>query len=413
MTRMMFVIAMALSSNLALAGENWPEFRGPDGNGHSDAKGIPLQWSETKNVTWKTPVHDSGWSSPVVWDNQVWMTTATEDGKQVFAVCIDRRTGKELHDIKLFDIAKPLKIASLNSHASPPPAIEAGRVYVHFGSYGTACLDTSSGKTIWARRDLTCQHHMGFGSSPILFKKLLIFNVDAMDVQYVIALNKTDGKTAWKTSRSADYSDVSKWCRKAFCTPKVIRSNNRFQLISPGSQGFFTYDPETGKELWKVRHEGWSMVARPLFGSGLAFAVTDFDNPELWAFRPDGSGDVTGTHVAWKITRDVASTPSQVLIDELIYMISDKGVASCIEAQTGKIVWKKKIGGTYLASPVYAGDRIYLFNRKAETIVIKPGREFKLLATNKLDGTTLQATPAVSGKALFIRTSTHLYRIEK
>ncbi|MDP6524938.1 MAG: PQQ-binding-like beta-propeller repeat protein [Kiritimatiellia bacterium] len=413
MNRAMFIMVLTLSMNIARADKEWPEFRGPDGSGHSGAEGLPLQWSETENVTWSTPVHDSGWSSPVVWDNQIWMTTATESGKQVFAVCVNRRTGKVLHDIKLFDIAKPLKIASLNSHASPTPAIESGRVYVHFGSYGTACLDTSSGKTIWARRDLKCLHHMGFGSSPILFGKLLIFNVDAMDVQYVIALDSATGKTAWKTNRSADYSEVSKWCRKAFCTPKVVRSNNRFQLVSPGSKGFFAYDPDTGKELWKVRHEGWSMVARPLFDRGLIFAVTDFDNPELWAFRPDGSGDVTDTHVAWKVTEDVASTPSQLLVDGLIYMISDKGTASCIDARTGKVIWKKKIGGTYLASPVYAEDRIYLFNRKAETTVIQPGHEFKVLATNTLAPGILQATPAIAGKAFFIRTATHLYRVEK
>ncbi|MHC4252269.1 MAG: outer membrane protein assembly factor BamB family protein, partial [Planctomycetota bacterium] len=367
---------------IARAEGDWPEFRGPSGDGHSDSRGLPLQWSETENVTWKTAVHDAGWSSPVVWGNQVWMTTATKNGKQVFAVCIDRNTGKVLHDIKVFDVARPQKINSLNSHASPTPAVEEGRIYVHYGAYGTACLDTATGKKLWERRDLNCDHHMGPGSSPILFNDKLIFNVDGMDVQYVIALDKGTGKTVWKTRRSVDYSRVSKYCRKAFSTPRVIRADGRRQLVSLGAKAIVAYDPDTGNEIWKVRHNGWSMVARPVAGQGLVFVVTDYDHPELWALRPDGRGDVTGTHVVWKIKKDVPATPSLLLVDDRLYMVSDKGTVSCVDAKSGEIVWKERIGGRYFASPIYAEGRIYLFNRKAETTVMGTGREFRTLATN-------------------------------
>jgi outer membrane protein assembly factor BamB len=396
----------------ARAGGYWPEFRGPGGDGRSDSNALPLRWSETENVTWKTAVHDSGWSSPVVWENQVWMTTATKEGEQVFAVCIDRHTGKVLHDIKVFDVAKPQSVNVVNSHASPTPAIEKGRIYVHYGAYGTACLDTDTGKILWERRDLQCDHHMGPGSSVILFNRMLIFNVDGVDQQYVIALDTATGRTVWKATRSVDYSSVNKFCRKSFCTPRILRINGQFQLISPGARAIFAYDANTGDELWKVRHNGWSIVPRPLVGQGLVFVVTDYDHPELWALRPDGRGDVTDTHIAWKVREHVSAMPSLLLVNGLLYMINNTGTASCIDARSGEIVWKQRIGGRYYASPIYAAGRIYLFNRKAETTVIEAGRRFKVLATNSLGKTILQATPAVVDNAFYLRTATHLYCIE-
>ncbi len=399
-------------AGFARAGGYWPEFRGPGGDGHSGSGDLPLRWNETKNVTWKTAVHDIGWSSPVVWENQIWMTTATKKGEQVFAVCIDRRTGGVLHDVKVFDVATPQSVNAVNSHASPTPTVEKGRLYVHYGAYGTACLDTDTGKILWERRDLECDYHMGPGSSVILFNSMLIFNVDGADQQYVIALNKATGRTIWKTTRSVDYSGVHKYCRKAFSTPHVVQVNGQFQLISPGAKGIIAYDVHTGDELWKVRHNGWSIVPRPLAGQGLVFVVTDYDHPELWALRPDGRGDVTDTHVVWKVKEDVSAMPSPLLVDGLLYMISNNGRATCIDAKTGEIVWKERIGGNYYASPIYAAGRIYLFNRKAETTVIEAGRRFKTLATNSLAKTVLQATPAVVDNAFYLRTATHLYRIE-
>ncbi|MHC4402293.1 MAG: outer membrane protein assembly factor BamB family protein [Planctomycetota bacterium] len=411
MRNTMLGMAVVLWSGAALAGDQWPQFRGPAGNGHSEARGVPLEWSASENVAWKTAIHGRGWSSPVVWDRHVWMTTATEDGRELFAVCVDRESGRMVHDVKVFGVERPERIAGVNSYASPTPVIEAGRVYVHYGTYGTACLDTQTGRTVWARRDLTCHHHMGPGSSPILSDRLLVFHVDATDVQYVVALDKTTGKTVWKTDRSVDYDGVHPFCRKGFCTPTVIRAGDRLEMISPGSKAVMAYDPNSGKELWKVCYGGWSMTPRPLFGHGRVLVITDYDHPELWAIRPGGDGDVTDTRVAWKIRKGMPNASSLLLIGELIYTVNADGVVSCVEEPTGRVVWQERIGGSFWASPVYVDGRIYLFSQESVTTVIEPGRRFERLAVNRLDGQVM-ASPAVADGALFLRTDGHLYRID-
>jgi outer membrane protein assembly factor BamB len=394
-----------------LDAETWPQFRGPTGDGHASAKRLPLVWGETNQVVWKTPIHDLGWSSPVVWDQQIWVTTATEDGRQQFTVCIDRVTGRLLHDIKVFDTEQPEHVASVNSYASPTPVIEAGRLYVHYGTYGTACLDTKSGATLWVRRDLKCDHHEGPGASPLLWGDLLVMTVDGRDVQYVVALDKATGKTVWKTNRSVDYSPFPINCRKAFCTPIVIESNGRLQLFSPGAKAMMAYNPLTGQELWKVRYSGWSVTPRPLFGDGLLYVITDYERPELWAVRSDGQGDVSDSHVAWKVAKDMPATASLLLIGELLYGVNDQGYGLCIEAKTGQVLWKEPLKGRHSASPIYGAERLYFFSEKGVTTVIQPGREFRLLATNQLEG-RLMATPAVAGEAFIVRTKTHVYCIE-
>ena len=405
------LIFLALLTNSTPARENWPELRGPDRNGHSTAKKLPLVWSETNNVVWKTAIHNLGWSSPVVWGKQIWLTTATEDGKQLYAVCVDSRTGKIVHDVKVFDTETPEHVASMNSYASPTSAIEAGRVYVHYGTYGTACLDTRDGKILWSRRDLTCDHHEGPGSSVMLYKNLLCFNVDGRDVQYVIALDKRTGKTVWKTNRSVDYTPFATNLRKAFCTPIILEAGGRLQLFSPGAKAMISYGPRSGEELWKVRYNGWSMVPRPLFGHGLLYVITDYEKPELWAVRPDGRGDVTDTHVAWKVAKDMAQTASLLLVEDLLYMVNDGGYAVCVEAKTGNRVWRERLKGKYSASPIYGAGRIYFFSEKNLATVIQPGREFKVLAENQLEERVM-ATPAVAGDALILRSRTHLYGLE-
>lgn len=406
------ILALTAAAASASPGENWPELRGPHRDGHSSATRLPLTWSETNNIAWKTPIHDLGWSSPVIWGDQIWLTTATEDGKKLYAIGVNSATGKILRDIKVFDNDAPEHVASLNSYASPTPAIEPGRVYVHYGTYGTACLDTGTGKILWSRRDLKCDHHEGPGASVMLHENLLCFNVDGRDVQYVIALDKKTGKTVWKTNRSVDYSPFSPNLRKGYSTPIVIEVAGRQELFSPGGKGMMAYDPRTGEELWKVRYNGWSVVPRPLFGQGLLFAVTDYEQPELWAVRPDGKGDVSDTHVAWKITKDVPRRSSFLLVDDLLDMVSDEGVVTCLEAKTGNPVWHERIKGRYSASPIYGAGRIYFFSEKNLTTVIAPGHEFKLLAENQLDERVM-ASPAVSGDAIILRSRTHLYRIQE
>jgi outer membrane protein assembly factor BamB len=395
----------------AAAADNWPQFRGPTAQGHADDAEIPTTWSETENIVWKTPIHGRGWSSPVVWGSQVWLTTATADGKQMFAICVDRETGKVMHDLKLFENDKPEEIHELNSYASPTPCIEEGRVFVHFGSYGTACLDTDSGKVLWQRRDLPCNHYRGPGSSPMPYGDTILIHYDGYDYQYVVALDKQSGDTVWRSDRDVDFGTDNGDFKKAYCTPLVVETDGKRQLISPASKAVVALDPDTGKELWKVRYKEFSATARPVYGHGLVFVNTGFGKAEMWAIRPGGKGDVTDTHVAWRVTRSIGSKPSPVLLGDYLYQVHDSGVATCLDAKTGGDVWTKRLPGQYSSSLLASKDKVYFFNQQGQTTVIRGGEKFEPLATNTLDAGCM-ASPAVAGKALFVRTGTHVYRIE-
>lgn len=414
MRRFLMLFVILLFASFSAAGENWPQFRGPHGDNRADDAKLPLTWSEHQNIVWKTAIHDKGWSSPVVWDDQVWLTTAKADGRELFAVCVDRDNGKVRHDVKLFDVEAPSKLwAGFNSFASPTPAIEAGRVYVHFGTYGTACLDTATSKTLWQRRDLHCDHWRGAASSPILFGDLLYLTFDGHDRQYVVALDKHSGKTVWQKDRDIDYKTSDGDLKKAFGTPAIRIVDGKPQLISSAAAATIAYDPKTGAELWKVYHGGMNVTAPPLYGDGKVFLCTGDGGLRLLAVRPDGHGDVTATHIAWKVKNknSVPSRSSPILVDDLLYMSNAIGLVCCLDARAGEPVWQERLGGNYWASPLYANGRLYFFDETGLGHVIASGRTWKKLATNKLnDG--CRASPAVSGKALFVRTLTHLYRIE-
>jgi outer membrane protein assembly factor BamB len=419
--RMRILCLLSLFVCLAAFGSNWPQFRGPDGNGHADASQLVTSWSEQKNIKWKTAVHGKGWSSPVIWGDQIWLTTGTPDGRQLFALCIDARSGKVMRDLKLFDVERPQFIHAANSPASPTPVLEEGRVYVTFGSPGTACLDTETGKVLWERRDLECNHYRGAGSSPIVFGDLLIMNFDGSDRQYVVALNKNTGKTVWQTNRSIDFKDLGPDgkpkaegdFRKAFATPHVARFGGEPLLISQGANAVYGYKPETGEELWRVEErQNHSGGTRPVIGHGLIFVPTGWSQGQLLAIKPGGKGDVTSSHVAWRVTKSVAKKPSALLWGDVLYMINDGGVATALDATTGRELWSERIGGNFSASPIVAGEQIYFFNEEGKGTVIAAGREFRKIAENRL-ASGCMASPAVSGNALFVRTKTDLYRIEE
>lgn len=410
------LLSISLASCLVIeANEQWSQFRGHYGNGIIKSTSAPINWSDNTNIDWKTPIHDRGWSSPVIWNDQIWMTTATKEGNKMYAICVNKLSGKIEHDIHVFDVKSPQAITNENTYASPTPVVEEGRVYVHFGTYGTACISTKDGQILWKRRDLNCDHEIGAGpaSSPFIYNNFLIFNVDGRDVQYVIALNKETGETAWKTNRSVDFSDVQVNQRKAYGTPFIIPRGNSNQMVSIGAKGVYSYDPENGKELWKAEHRGWSIAPRPVYGEGLVFTMIDRDRPEMWAIKPNGSGDITETHIEWKETKRMPPRASPIIIKGLLFVVDRNGYISCIEAKTGKSIWQKRMKGRFSASPILANNLIYFFNEDTVCTIIKPTRELVIVAENKLSSDKLMATPAFDENSIYIRTENNLYRIKE
>ncbi len=388
----------------------WPEFRGPSADGQAGQRGLPLEWSEQKNVQWKVEIPGRGWSSPVVWDNQIWVTTATLDGRTMTALCLDRETGKVLFQKDLFQVERPSEIEKFNTYASPTPAIEEGRVYLSWGMYGLACLDTKSFETLWQRRDLQCEHYRGAGSSPVIVDDMLIEHYDGIDRQFVVALNKHTGETIWLTHRPFNFGTDNYDQKKAYATPIVITVNGQRQLISPTSKGVFAYDPETGAELWRTRYDQFSTPSRPLYEEGLLFFGSGFGKAVFFAMKPGGAGDITDSHLVWKQARQMPSKPQPLYHEGLIYVVDDAGIVSCMQAKDGETVWQKRVGGNFSASPLLADGRIYLFDDAGKGTVLATGREYRELAKNELEDGCL-ASPAVAGKALLVRTRTHLYAL--
>lgn len=412
MNRLPILLALLLLAltTAAVKAEDWPQFRGPGGEGHSAEKNLPLEWGEGKNVVWRAPVAGRGWSSPVIVGGRVWLTTAIEQPNWVSLrlLAFDAATGDEVVNVEAFSTGDTTLRNAKNSRASPTPIVEGDRVFVHFGGDGTAAFSTD-GEFLWAVWLAYSSQH-GSGGSPTLYKDLLIVNCDGDDEAYVVALDKETGKVRWKTMRRTPYD-------QAYSTPLVIRAGDRGrerdQLISVGAHRAYAYDPLTGAEIWRVSYgDGFSNVPRPVYSHGLVFITTGFQDAALMAVRPTGTGDVTRTHVAYSIERGAPFTPSPIAVGDELYMVSDIGVVTCLDAATGKVLWQKRLGGNFSASPVFADGRIYFQNEEGVTSVIAPGKEFRLLATNTLDGTTF-ASIGVSQGALFIRTDSFLYRIGK
>jgi outer membrane protein assembly factor BamB len=407
---------------------DWPEFRGPTGDGMVrpgsgiTPEALPLSWSETNNIRWKTPIPHRGWSTPVVLGGQVWVTTATVEGNDAYTIAVDQETGEVLFHVKVFHTESPEPLgngASMNCYATPSAVIEPGRVYVHYGSMGTACLDTQTGAILWERRDLPCRHYRGASSSPVLFENLLILTFDGADLQYLAALDKETGRTVWKSERSVEWNDEDVPgqmardgdLRKAHGTPLLVQAGGEPQLVSVGAKASYGYAPHDGEELWRVEYDDWSSAPRPLFANDIAYIVTGLNKREMWAVRTDGRGVVTDTHVVWKLRRSVGKYASPLLVDGLIYTAAAESFISCVDAATGEIVWTERVGGQYAASPVYADGRLYFFSQDGVTTVMRAGRTPTVLARNLLDS-GFMASPAASGRAFYLRTKTHLYRVE-
>ncbi|MCX6839631.1 MAG: PQQ-like beta-propeller repeat protein [Verrucomicrobia bacterium] len=406
-------LALALSNNVAAA--DWPEFRGSNAQGQSEATNLPLTWSPTAGIAWKAAVAGVGWSSPVVIGERIYLTSAlpiggVEDPKadrSLHALALDAATGKPVWDVEIFTATSP-RMHRKNSHASPTPVYEEGKLYVHFGHLGTACLDAVTGKTIWATQEFAYSPVHGAGSSPVLFEDLLIFSADAEKDPKVIALDKTTGKQRWAFARQ---SEAKK--KFSFCTPLLIDVNGQKQLISPGSGVVNALNPKDGTEIWRCDYgEGYSVVPRPVYAHGMVFVSSSYDKPVLKAIKVDGKGDVTETHVAWTIDKAVPHNPSMAVIGDELYFVADNGILTCADAKTGQIHYSERCTGPISASLLVADGKLYLQDEKGLGVVVKPGKTFEILAQNDLGERSL-ASYAVIGSDLLIRTEGNLYRIKK
>jgi outer membrane protein assembly factor BamB len=396
--------------------DGWPQFRGPTGQGIVSAGKVPTDWGPDRNVAWKQEIPGTGWSSPVVHDGRIYLTAAVPvaggaaSDLSLRTLCVSAKNGKILWDVEALkeDGSKAPKPHSKNSHASPTPVIDAKekRLYVHFGHMGTACLDLD-GKVLWTQTDLTYAPVHGNGGSPILADGLLVFSIDGSDKQCVVALDAANGKVKWQTDR---HSKATK--KFSFSTPLVIEVDGKKQVISPASDVVCAYDLKSGDEIWRVTYEGYSLIPRPVYAHGLVYTCTGFEAPQLLAIKADGKGDVTKTHVAWSIRKNVPLTPSLLVSGDELYMVSDHGMASCLDAKTGEAHWQERLGGNFSASPILADDKVYFLSEEGVGHVVKAAKKFERIAKNDLKERTL-ASYAVAEGALFIRTETHLYRIEK
>lgn len=399
--------------------QNWTHFRGSNMDGHANVEIAPLNWSDSTNVVWKAPVKGLGWSSPVIYGDQIWLTSAAKDGKEFYSLCYDFETGNLLNEQTIFTAKDPQRIHGTNSYATPTPCIEDGFVYVHYGNFGTACIDTKNFEIVWKREDMPCDHMQGPASSVILHKNMLIVHLEGTENPYVAALDKRTGETIWKSVRPAEFYDpLEPVYRKSYQTPIVITVDGKELLISNSSFMCFAHDVNTGEVIWTIEYGFDSTVSQPLFYDGLVYVNSGWifeDNKPFWtrqyAVDPSGKGDVTKTHIKWMYEDEVPQIPTPVIVDGLMYMVHDRGMVTCLDAKTAKVIWKHELKGNFNSSPIYAGGNIYFINVKGECTIIKPGNSFQLVAENDINE-TVKAVPAFVGDKMILRTEKNLYLIK-
>lgn len=415
----LFLLFIAYATSLT-AKIDWPDYRGPEKNGQIQGK-LPLEWSEENNVTWKTEIHGKGISTPVIVDDLIAFTAANEDGGKQYFIAVDYESGKILHDKLIFTNTKVQSMGGfgINTYATPSPVTDGSYVYIHYGTYGTACVDPKTADVIWERRDINCNHHRGAASSPILYKDLLILTLDGIDYQFVTALDKKTGETVWSTPRSTNFRDLDEDGkpkaggdrRKGFCTPLIISVDGREQMINIGAKACYSYEPNTGEEIWVVEFETHSAAARPVFDDEKVYISTGYAKADLLAIRPDGHGNVTNKKVEWIYKKNVPRRSSFIVQEERLYMVDDGGIATCLNTSNGEMIWREKVGGNHSASLILANGNLYSFNEFGDAKVFAASDTFQILNENKLD-VGMFASPAVKGDSLILRTSTHLYRLD-
>ena len=404
------IIACCILASICLQANDWPDFRACGGHGPGPG---PVAWSASEGLLWNTPIPGRGWSSPVVWGKQVWLTTALDQGHSLRAICVDLADGKIIHDVEVFAPETPDFANDTNTHASPTPVVEEGRVYVSFGNMGNACLDTATGAIVWENQILRLDHKVGAASSPILWRDLFLLDCDGTDVDYLAALRKDTGELAWKTPRSFYLAPVRFDLRKAYCTPLIVPIDGVDRLISVGAYRFACFDPQTGEELWYVNHPGYNTAPRPIAAHGRVYVATGWNQARLLAVRldPAAKGDITATHVDWECRDKVPRMSSILVLGDTIFMADDNGWCSLLDAANGKQLWQERLVGRVAASPVAAGPLVYVFDQKGQCVVLEPTREGpQVRAKNGLPPGSM-ASPAVIDGTLVVRTTTHLCRI--
>jgi outer membrane protein assembly factor BamB len=410
--------ATSCSPGAAESAASWPRFLGPDGNNISEGKGLPLEWEDKKgkNIKWKVALPGEGWSTPVIGGDRAYCTTALEEGKSQRALCVSLTDGKILWDVEVFQNTEVPPKHKRNSYASPTPLLEGDRLYVTFGTMGTACLSTKDGAKIWENRELKWDQQNGPGGSVTGYGDLLLVPCDGADVQFEVALSKKDGKIVWRSERSAKdiMSQRPADMHKAYGTPVVANVGGKPVSFTTGAQRLYALDPLTGKELWYVTYApGFSNVPVPVTDGKKLYISTGFQKPEIWAIKLEpATGEAKETHVVWKQIKGAPTESTPIVVGERLYMVNSGGIATCLNTADGSIVWQQRIGPDFAATPLYAEGRLYFFDTWNKAYVVKAADTFELLATNRLENGCM-ASPVPYGKALIVRTKTHLYRIEQ
>lgn len=423
-----------------VAAEFWPQFRGPNGDGVSNAENVPTLIGEVDSLKWKTELPGRGWSSPVFDGRSLWVTSAVEvfpteeerlkilkeageDEKtfaarqvasriELSAVCIDYETGAIRATVPLTSVENPQTIHAQNSFASPTPVLAEGVLFAHFGAFGTFAVDTAANSIIWQKK-IDLEHGVGPGSSPFVHEGLLTLICDGVDRQFVTALDTKTGKTIWSRDRP-EMRAPSGDQRKSYNTPVLVEGpNGRDQIICMGAQWLVSYEPASGEEIWKLDHgSGFSVVPRPIYSKkhGLLYVSTGFGKPELLALRIDGKGDITGSDkIVWRETKRIPARPSPLLVGDELYVIADGGIASCFDALTGTLHWTERIDGNYSASPLFADGHIFVASHEGVVTAFRPGKALEIVSTSQLDG-TIMASPLAMDGALVIRSGSAIYR---
>jgi len=412
MTRLIPILILAVAAGAQTArmieaeGEArkyWPQWRGPSGQGLVQGAGYPDTWSETENVRWKVQVPGGGNSSPIVWKDRIFLTTAYGAGRRTI-LCYRRDDGKLLWES---DAVQPESSESLhgkNSYATATSATDGERVYALFGNAGLVAVDFN-GKQVWRYKFGPTSNYHGPGGSPILYKDRVIFYQDQRDGSFVAAVYARTGRELWKTRREESVG---------WGTPVAIRTGARDEIVVSGQYAVRAYDPQSGKELWSVRGNTFEVTPTPAVGHGLVFCSSGRAGPTL-AIRPGGSGDVTATNIAWQTPRGSPFIPSPVVYGDYLYLVNDmSSIATCLDAKTGKAIWQGRLGSArregFSASPVAFDGKVFFTNDDGETFVVAAGPEFKVLRENRLGEPTL-ATPALVDGRWYFRTARHLLAI--